>query len=447
MIKKLIPYYKRNLKLAFPVMLAQLGQVTVSMADTIMVGRVGTLELAASAFANSIFIVIFIFCLGFSLGITPLIGNAFGKKQDKKIAVLFQNGLLVNVVLSLVLVLIMLPLSPLLRYMNQPPDVVELAIPYFIILIASGLPITIFFAYRQFGEGIGNTKIAMWITLLGNVVNIFFNYLLIYGKFGFPALGLVGAGIGTLIARIVMALTFVIVIHRHKLFQPYVKFFSRKNFHKVACFRLIRTSLPISGQLLVEVLAFSISAIMVGWINEVNLAAHQIALTLASGTFMLALGVSSATMIRISHQYGSGHYKATKVAAIAGMHLAILLMSFNAMLFFVFRNQIPMIFTTDAEVIKITSQLLIIAGFFQIFDGIQIVGLSALRGLADVKVAMYIALISYIFICLPLAYLFGFPMGLGTVGVWIGLAIGLVVAAIAYRARFNHFMKRHEKSR
>lgn len=441
MIKKLIPYYKRNLKLAFPVMLAQLGQVTVSMADTIMVGRVGTTELAASAFANSIFIVIFIFCLGFSLGITPLIGNAFGKKQDKKIAVLFQNGLFVNVSISLILIAIMLPLTPILRYMHQPFDVVKLAIPYFIILILSGLPITVFFAYRQFGEGIGNTKIAMWITLLGNIVNIIFNYLLIYGKFGFPEMGLIGAGIGTLIARIVMAISFIIVIQRHSLFKPYLKYFSFKNIHKVASLKLIKTSLPISGQLLVEVLAFSCSAIIVGWINEVNLAAHQIALTLASGTFMLALGVASATTIRISHQFGSGHYKATKVAAIAGIHLAVLLMSFNALIFFIFRNQIPMIFTTDQEVIKITSQLLIVAGFFQIFDGIQIVGLSALRGVADVKIAMYIALISYLLICLPLAYFLGITFNLGTFGVWIGIAIGLVVAAVAYRIRFIYFMR------
>ncbi|MBP1673339.1 MAG: multidrug transporter [Bacteroidetes bacterium] len=440
--KKLIPYYKRNLKLAYPVMLAQLGQVTVSMADTIMVGRVGTTELAASAFANSIFIIIFIFSLGFSLGITPLIGNAFGKKQDKKIAILFQNGLLVNIVLSIALMILFMPLAPALNWMNQPPDVARMSIPYFLILMSTSVPLAIFFSIRQFGEGIGNTKIAMWITLMGNVVNIFFNYLLIYGKFGFPELGLVGAGLGTLIARIAMAAAYIWVLQKNDLFAPYRKFFSKLNYHRVACWKLVKTSFPISGQLLVEVLSFSFSAIMVGWINKENLAAHQIALTMASGTFMLALGVASATTIRISHQFGSGHYKATKVAAIAAMHLAVLLMSFNAALFFIFRNQIPLLFSSDSEVIKIASQLLIIAGFFQIFDGLQIVGLSALRGLADVKSAMYIAAISYILICLPLAYFFGFIIDLGSVGVWIGLAIGLVIAAVAYRARFNYFMRK-----
>ncbi|MDX9892459.1 MAG: MATE family efflux transporter [Bacteroidales bacterium] len=444
-IKQLLPYYKRNLKLAYPVMLAQLGQVTVSFADTIMVGRVGTTELAASAFANSIFIIIFIFSLGFSLGITPLIGNAFGKKQFKKISVLFQNGLLVNIILSLVLMAIFMPLAPALRWLNQPADVVEMAIPYFLILMASALPSAIFFAYRQFGEGIGNTKMAMWITFLGNVVNIFFNYILIYGKFGFPELGLIGAGIGTLIARIAMAVAFIWAVQKRSIFAPYRRYFSKDNFHKVACIRLLKTSFPISGQLLVEVLSISISAIMVGWINKENLAAHQIAMTMASGTFMLALGVASATTIRISHQFGSGHYKATKVAAIAAMHLAVILMSFNAAMFFIFRNQIPMAFSTDPVVIKLAAQLLIVAGFFQIFDGIQIVGLSALRGIADVKSAMYIATISYILICLPTAYLFGFTFHLGAVGIWIGLAIGLVIAALAYRARFNYFMKKFIK--
>jgi len=440
-IKKFVPYYKRNLALAFPIILSQLGQVTVSLADTFMVGRLGTVELAAVAFANSIYTVIFIFGLGFSLGQTPHVGKAYGKKQWWKIGVFFQNALLINITLSILLFAIVLLIHPILYHLNQPENVVTLAMPYFDWLIASSIPVLIFFTCRQFAEGVGNTKIAMWVTLSGNAINIIFNYLLIFGKFGFPAMGVEGAGLATFIARVAMALTFLVVVFGHPALKKFTRYFSWKRIHFPALKSLIFTGFPISGQLVVEVLAFSLSAIMIGWINEVNLAAHQVVLQMASATFMISLGVGSACTIRISHQFGSKHYKATRMASIASLHLVSVFMAITAIFFIVFRYQIPAWFSSDPEVISIAAQLFIIAGLFQLFDGWQQVGLSTLRGLADVTFAMIIAFVSYIVISLPIGYLFGFVWQLGSVGVWIGLNIGLIIAAVAYRLRFLYFMR------
>jgi len=441
--RKFFPYYKRNLTLAFPIILAQLGQVTVSIVDTFMVGILGTVELAAVAFASSIFMMVFIFGLGFSLGQTPHVGKAYGRKQWWKIGVFFQNALLINISLSVIVFGIVFLLKPLLYHLNQPEDVVDVAMPYFNWLLLSNIPVLLFFTCRQFSEGVGNTKIAMWVTISGNLINIILNYILIFGKLGCPALGVEGAGISTFIVRIMMALAFVILVFKHPALKKFTQYFSWRNFHIPAVRKLIATGFPISGQLIVEVLAFSLSAIMIGWINKVNLAAHQIVLQLASATFMIGLGIGSATTIRISHQFGSKHYKATRMAAMAGFHLVTVFMVITAIFFIVLRHQIPTWFSSDPDVVYVAAQLFIIAGIFQLFDGWQMVGLSILRGLADVTFAMYIAIISYLLINLSVSYLLGFVFNLGSVGVWIGLCVGLMVAAVAYRLRFLHFMKKY----
>ena len=439
--QRFVPFYKRNLTLALPIILSQLGQVTVSLADTFMVGRLGTVELAAVAFANSIFALIFIFGLGFSLGQTPHVGKAFGKKQDWKIGMFFQNALLINTTLSILLFCVLFFCKPLLYLLNQPEKVVFMAIPYFDWLLVSSIPMLIFLTCRQFAEGVGNTKIAMWITISGNVINIILNYLFIFGKFGFPALGVEGAGVATFISRILMTLAFVVIVFKHTVLKRFTQYFSWKNFHFPAVKRLIATGFPISGQLIVEMLAFSLSAIMIGWINEVNLAAHQIVLQFASATFMISLGVASANTIIVSHQFGSKHYKSTRIATMSALHIATVFMAITAILFFLLRYILPSWFSDDPAVIEVAAQLFIIAGIFQLFDGWQMVGLATLRGLADVSCAMFIAILSYIVISLPIGYLFGFVLHLGSVGVWIGLCVGLMVAAVAYRIRFLVFMR------
>ena len=441
-MKKFFPLYKRNLSLAFPIILSQLGQVTVSLVDTFMVGILGTVELAAVAFATSIYSLVFIFGLGFSLGQTPHVGKAFGKKQWWKIGVFFQNALVINITLGILLSGIIFLMTPLLYHLNQPVNVVNMAMPYFKWSVASTVPILLFFTCRQFAEGVGNTKIAMWVTISGNILNITLNYLLIFGKCGFPALGIEGAGITIFIVRFLMASAFVILIFEHTALKKYTQYFSWKKIHSHAIKLLIKTGLPISGQLVVEVLVFSLSAIMIGWINEVNLAAHQIVLQLASATFMVGLGVGAAGTILISQQFGSKHYQNTRFIALTSLHIVTAFNLLTAIAFIVLRYQIPSWFSSDPEVIHVAAQLFIIAGIFQLFDGWQMVGLAALRGLTDVTFAMLIAITSYVIIAMPVGYYLGFTWNLGSVGVWTGLCIGLIVAAVAYRWRFLYFMKR-----
>ena len=444
-VQRYFPFYKRNLTLAFPIIISQLGQVTVSIVDTFMVGILGTVELAAVAFASSIYSLIFIFGLGFSLGQTPHVGKAFGKKQWWKIGVIFQNSLLINITLGILLTVVMFFATPLLYHLNQPISVVNVGMPYFNWLLASTVPVLIFFSCRQFAEGVGNTKIAMWVTISGNIINIFLNYMLIFGKFGFPALGVEGAGISTFIVRSLMALAFVVLIFRNSALKRFTQFFTIKKIHIKAIITLIKTGFPISGQLVVEVLAFSLSAIMIGWINEVNLAAHQIVLQLASATFMVGLGVGAASTILVSQQFGSKRYNATRITALTSLHLVTIFNTLTAVAFIVLRYKIPSWFSSDSDVIYVAAQLMIIAGIFQLFDGWQMVGLATLRGLADVTFAMFIAITSYLIISLPVGYFLGFTCNYGSAGVWTGLCIGLIIAAIAYRLRFISFMKRHKK--
>ncbi len=443
--KKYTPFYKRNLRLAFPIILTQLGQVTVSFFDTFMVGLLGTTALASVAFANSIFMMIFILGLGFSIGQTPHIGKAFGKHQAWKISTFFQNAFLINIILGVIILVGVLLARPLLYYLDQPVEVVDTALPYFNWLMYSLIPVFLFFTCRQFADGVGNTKVTMWITLAGNVINIVLNYLLIFGKMGFPEMGIVGAGIATAIARTFMGVAYIIAIFYHHSFRPYVLNFRWSNFRKNALYQLFKTGFPISIQLIVEVMSFSATAIMVGWINTESLAAHQVVLQMVSATFMTALGVASATTIRISHLYGAAHYKATKFASNASTHIILAFMTLTAVSFIVFRYQIPRIFSEDPAVIAIAADLFIIAALFQIFDGTQAVGLAILRGLQDVTYSMYIAFLSYAVVSLPAAYLLGFPCGLGSIGVWIGLAAGLPIASIIYRLRFLYLIKRINK--
>lgn len=433
------PYYKRNLKLALPVVLSQIGQVTVMLVDTMMVGHVGTTELAASSFANNVFMVGMYFGMGITYGLTPLVGNSYGNGKLRQVATWLKNGLSTHFIAAIALSVIMFGAYFLLPFMGQPDDVLAAAQPYYILLCISYLPFMLFFSVKQFFEGVGNTNIAMQITLIANAVNIIVNYVLIFGKFGFPQLGLNGAGIGTLISRLIMPLLFMLYIYKIPRFKRYFVVAGRQPVQKYKAFKTLKIGIPIAFQLIVEVVTFSTGAVMMGWLGEIPLAAHQVAIGLAGFTYMISLGVSQATTIRISHQMGMKDYVALQKAAFASTHLVLFFMLSMGIVFITLRNQLPLLFTEDVQVIKIAAQLLIVAAIFQVFDGLQVIMLGTLRGMSDVKVPMFFAFLAYLVVGIPTSYIFAFVLNAGPQGVWFGYLVGLGTAGILFffRFRFN----------
>lgn len=436
-IKGYIPYYKRNLKVAVPIMLTQAGQITVNLADNIMVGHLGTAELAGVSFANSILILGMVFGIGFTQGLTPHVGKSFGKGDHARVGSLLESSITLNIIAGVILTLVMYGMSFFMNSMGQPEDVVLQAKLYYNTLLFSLLPFIVFFGLRQFSEGIGITKYAMYITLVANAINIVLNWALIYGHLGFSPMGVKGAAIATLISRVIMLVSFLVIFFKLKYYNQYIKLFTEKLLNKNVIRDILKTSIPLSFQNLVEITAFSLSAIMVGWSGKTSLASHQVAMSMSSFSFMLALGVGAASTIRVSHQYGFGDYHAMRKEGFAAMHLSVALMSISGIAYILFRNYIPIIYTQDVLVRELAAKLLIIAALFQVFDAMQLSGLAALRALADVKIPLILSIVSYYLVCLPLGYLCGIVLGLGAVGVWIGLLLGLVFAAMLFLLRFN----------
>ena len=419
-------------------MLSQLGQVLVGVADSLMVGHLGAEPLAAASLANVIFYVIMVFGLGVSLAVTPLVAAADGEKDASKIRSIFSNGLLVNTVLGILLALVTVASTPVLYSLNQPPPVVTLAIPYLNIITVSVIPYMIFQSLRQFAEGMGNTRQAMYITLTGNALNIVLNYLLIYGKMGFPELGLNGAGWATLIARSVMAFLMGLYIYRAPKFRPFRAAFLVSDISKKVIRRILNVGIPAGFQFVFEVSAFGFAAIMMGWLGTQNLAAHQIAINLASISYMMSTGIASAATIRVGNQFGRRDLLNLRAAGNTCFVMVSLFMACAAVIFLGFKNVLPTLYISEPGVIDIASQLLIVAAFFQISDGVQVVGMGALRGIEDVRIPTVIAITAYWIIGLPAGYLLAFSLGMGATGIWYGLLIGLSLAAVLLFYRFNH---------
>jgi len=343
-----LPHYWPNVKLATPVVLAQAGQMLVNVADTVMVGQVGTIPLAAASFANSIFINVLVLGMGISYALTPLVGKAYGAKNKDECAHWFQQGMYANIIVGLVLSVIAGSIIFLMPFMGQEQGVVEGAIPYYFIIVLSIFPLQIFNGYKQFAEGLSNTKIAMYITIGGNLLNVFLNYIFIYGHLGAPALGLLGAGIGTLVSRIAMALVFMWISRQIGLFKTYrgihIKAFSRSAF-----IRILKLGLPIGLQSVIEVFAFSLGSIMMGWINAISLAAHQIVLSMASVTYMMSSGLASATTIKVSIFRGKKDYVSVKHSAFASVHLVLIFMTAMGILFLSLRYWLPSLFVDEPD--------------------------------------------------------------------------------------------------
>lgn len=442
-MKSYIPFYKSNLKVAIPVMLSQIGQVVVQMADTMMVGRLGADELAAVSFANAIFNIGLLFAMGTALGITPLVGEAFARKENKELDSLFQNGYALNLILFAGVGLLLWIASYFMSHMGQTPRVAELAFPYFRMMLYSMLPLMLFLVFKQFLEGMGDTRTAMNITIGTNVVNIFLNWVFIYGNLGAPALGVQGAALATLISRIAMPLLFVIAFLQRDTLRHYLGLLRGTDFSWSRIKAIADVGVPIGTQIFVEQLAFSLTAVMVGWLGAVALASHQVAMNISFFCFMILSGLSAGTTIRVSHQFGLGSFRPMRKAAFASFHLTLLTVLIAGALIVLFRHQIPMLFSTDQEVIASSASLLLICALYLLPDGVQVVSLGALRGISDVKRPMIYAVISYLFINIPVGYYCGFVLEMGAFGVWIGFIFGLTTASLLFLVRFDKQSKRH----
>jgi multidrug resistance protein, MATE family len=435
-------HLRKNFLLAFPVMLGHLGHVMVGVADSIMVGQLGSAQLAAVSLANGLFMVLLAFSIGFSSAITPLVALAEGEQDQPKAAQFFNHGFMLNAVLGIVFSLFFFIGAPLIKFLNQPEDVVALTIPYFQIISLSLIPFMFFQSSKQFAEGLSKTRQAMYIIVFSNLLNIFFNYLLIFGKAGLPALGLMGAGWATLGSRVFMAMLMNAYVFLNLIYRPYIYFFQLKHFYKNTFRRIVSIGLPTGFQYIFEVGAFSMAVVFMGWLGENEQAAHQIAINLASISYMLAAGIAAAATVRVGNQLGRRDKDTLRAAGFTSYLMSIALMAIAAIIFITGRYFLARLYIDDEVVIELAAQLLVIAAFFQVSDGIQVIGLGALRGMADVKIPTIITLIAYWILGLPIGYLLAFKLGYGAHGIWIGLLTGLTVAAILLSARFNVVSKR-----
>jgi len=438
--------YKQTLKLAAPAMLSQVGIVTVQLVDSAMVGRLGALPLASVSFGSMVFFMIFIFTSGMAMALTPLVGEQFSKRNYRSAAAYFQNSLLFFSIIGILAFSIQYITIPFLFLFRQPVEVVQMTIPYYKYLIWSIIPYMIFCSFKQFLEGIGNTSVNMVIILLANLINIFFNWLLIYGNWGFPMMEASGAGLATLISRICMPLFAISYFLYKTKFRRFFLFFKKENFSWNIVGSLLAIGFPISLQMFMEGAAFSLTSIMMGWIGTIEIAANQIALNISNFAFMIVVGLGAATTIRISHEYGRNNLWELKKAANASYHMSLAWNTVTALTFILLREYIPRIFTNDPEVIKVASHLLLFVAAFQFSDGLQSISIGILRGVQDVNPIMRIAFFSYLVINLPVGYLCAFIFGWGASGLWIGFIFGLSIAAISLITRFNMKYKRLQKN-
>jgi len=419
-------------------MMGSLGHLLVGLIDDIMVGRLGAVELAATSLGNSLVFIALSIGIGFSFAITPLIAESDGENNVEKGRSVFHHGLILTTIIGVVMFIMLLFLKPILYHLDQPEEVVVLAIPYYEIVAFSMIPLMIFQGFKQFADGLSQTKYAMYATIITNIVNVVLNFALIYGFWIFPRLELVGAAIGTLISRVVMVIFLYIVLMKKEKFAVYMQKLKLHEIKKKVFLKIMSLGFPTALQMLFEVGLFTASVLLAGTLGAFPQAANQIALKLASTTFMIAVGVGVAATIRVGNQKGLKNYLELRRIAFSNFLLILIIMFIFSIGFIVFKDILPWVFTDNLEVIKIASSLLIIAAIFQLSDGMQAVILGALRGLQDVNVPSFLTFIAYWIIGFPVCYYLGKVVDLGTFGIWIGLLTALTSSAIMLFLRFNY---------
>ena len=435
-MKTWLQEFRKTAVLAFPIVLSQLSQHLIQVIDTAMIGRVGVVPLAAAAFASSIFTIPLVFCFGITITTSILTSSAFGSGDMKRANHVLRVGLVLSTVVGLLFASGLDLSKGALGFFGQSEDVLKEAKPYFSLLVWSIVPALIFSCFKNYSEAMNRPWMPLKILLLMLSTNAFLNWILIFGKLGFPAMGLVGAGWATLFSRIISAVVILFVVGTRKSWPFRLWTIDWFRISRKDVMEYLSIGLPSAFQIIFEVSAFVVAAIMMGWISEVTLAAHQIAINVAGATFMVALGISFATSVRIGQYYGQRNYRSLRRAGFVGWIINAVFMSTCMLVMLIFREIIPTWFVDNGPVLVMASQLLVIAGLFQVFDGVQIAMISSLRGMRDVKVPTILVMFVYYGICLPLAYCLGFVAKWNGLGIWIGLAVGLGLSATCLSIRF-----------
>ena len=436
--------YIENLKLALPVALAQLGQVLVQFADNVMVGRYGgqdPVPLAAVSFGGAVWFLLFITAIGFSAGLTPLVGELYAQGDTRRSARLLHNGIIFYTLLGAAVMVLQLATQPLLFMLGQPESVVTAALPYYRLLACSIPFIMLFGAFKQFLEGAGNTRAVMVMLIAANLLNIFLNWVFIYGKLGSAEYGATGAGLATLVSRVTLPVMIVAYFMRRPHYKKYLRGFSPVQVSGKALSSLTRMGVPIAGQMFLENSAFIATSIMMGWFGEEAIGANQITITLANCAFMIVMSFGAAATIRVSHCYGVRDIRTMSLTVKASYHMGLVWNAFTAAVFILLRHRIPYLFTANAEVADMASRMLVFVALFQLSDGVQNISVGTLRGIQDVRIIMPIAFLAYIALNLPVGYLCGFKLGMGPEGLYVGYIVGLTTAGVLMIMRIGRKLR------
>ena len=424
-------------------MIGQLGMIILGFADTMMVGHHSTTELGAASFVNNIINLVIITGTGFSYGLTPIVGSLFGRGELPKAGNALRCALLANTLAGLMMMAALVILFFNLDNIGQPEELLPLMRPYYLVLLASLPFVMLFNAFKQFTDSITETRTSMWILLTGNLINILGNYVLIYGKAGMPEMGVLGAGVATLLSRVFMVLVFTAVFMIRKTMQPYREGFFGMGRPRQLVRRLFALGTPIALEMGMETASFSLSIIMVGWLGTIALASHQVMITISQFTFMVYYGLGAAVAVRTSYFNGQHDYKNMLHTVTAGLHVMIALEVLLGGIIFLLRHHIGGWFTDSTEVSATVLTLLVPFFIYQFGDGLQINYANALRGIADVKPLVVIAFIAFFVISLPVGYLCGFVLGFGLVGIWMAFPFGLTSAGVMMWWRFRKRTRIH----
>jgi len=435
----------QTIQLAWPLVITQVGHILTGIVDNVFLGQLGAVEQAAGIFSNNLYTLLLVFTIGVSYAATPLVTAAKQESDELKQASLFKNSLFLNFGIALLSFIVLFFSSGLFTYLKQPAEVTYLAIPFFDVLILSMLPISFFFTGKQYCEGLSNTRIALVISIAGNLINVLLNYTLIYGKLGMPQLGYMGSAWASFIARSFMGIGFLYYVFRSPLTREISAFFFKVKLNLKDLSDLAKIGFNAGLQFTFEVAAFSIAGLMAGRFGKEHIDAHGIALNLAAFTYMFASGISGAATIRAGIFKAQNNWIEVKNSAKAATRLVLTCMGIFAILFLAGASVMPLAFSAEPDIIKLTSQLLVIAAMFQLFDGLQVTMIGILRGLEDVKIPTYVTLIAYWGIAIPLAYLFAFTFGMKTTGIWLALLVALILVAVSLAFRLMVIIKRQIK--